>query len=96
MIRYWLGLVDFDPTSWSPFDDVEEWWTTIALAHEGRRKAMASLLMLVTWELWKERNARNFNNVSTLPIVIFGKIKSEARTWVLVGAKHLDLLISGG
>jgi hypothetical protein len=35
MIRDWLGLVDFDPTSWSAFDDVEEWWTTIALAHDG-------------------------------------------------------------
>jgi hypothetical protein len=67
---------------------------------------MASLLMLVTWGLWKERNARTFNNVSTLPInykkkstlpiIIFQKIKSEARTWVLEGAKYLGLLISGG
>jgi hypothetical protein len=48
--------------------------------------------MLVTLQLWKERNTRTFNNVSTLPIVFFEKIKSEARTWVLAGAKHLCLL----
>jgi hypothetical protein len=80
---------------------VEEWWTAIALAHDGQRKTMASLLMLVTWGLWKERNARTFNNVSTLPInykkkstlpiIIFQKIKSEARTWVLAGAKFGSL-----
>jgi hypothetical protein len=65
-------------------------------AHEGRRKSIASLLMLVSWEIWKERNARTFNNVSTMPTIIYDKIKLEARTWVLAGAKKLDILMSGG
>jgi hypothetical protein len=52
--------------------------------------------MLVTWELWKERNAWTFNNVSTMPTIIFDKIKLEARTWVLAGAKHLGTLILRG
>jgi hypothetical protein len=78
------------------FDDVENWWTNIALAHGSQRKGIASLLMLVTWELWKERNARTFNNIGIFPTIIFDNIKTEARTWVLAGAKHLDTLNSGG
>jgi hypothetical protein len=96
MVKDWLGLVDFEPNSWNNFEEVEDWWTTIVFAHGGRRKSVASLLMLVTWELWKERNARTFNNKSTMPTTIFEMIKLEARTWTLAGAKHLGTLISGG
>jgi hypothetical protein len=64
--------------------------------HEGRKKSIASLLMLVSWEIWKERNARTFNNMSTMPTIIYDKIKLEARTWVLAGAKQLGILMLGG
>jgi hypothetical protein len=30
-----------------------------------------------------------------MPTIIFNRIKLEARTWVVAGAKHLGLLISG-
>jgi hypothetical protein len=56
---------------------------------------MASLLMLVTWELWNKKNVKTFKNVSTMPAINFDKIKSEAKTWVIVGAKQLGLFISG-
>jgi hypothetical protein len=95
MIQDWLHIHDFDPSSWSGFDSVELWWTSIAFAQGGRRKAMAILLMLVSWEIWKERNARTFNNVATMPTIIFKRIKSEARTWAVAGAKHLGLFIAG-
>jgi hypothetical protein len=91
----WLGIVDFDHHSWLAYDEVEDLWTFVAFAHGGRR-TIASLLMLATLELWKERNARTFNNVSTMPTIILDKIKLEARTWVLAGAKHFGILISGG
>jgi hypothetical protein len=65
----------------------------MVFAHGGRRKVMASLLMLVTWEIWNETNVRTFKNVSTMPTMIFDRIKSEGRTWVIAGAKHLGLLI---
>ena len=55
---------------------------------------MANLLMLVSWEIWNERNARKFKNVCTIPTIIFDRIKSKARTWVVAGAKHLGLLIA--
>jgi hypothetical protein len=42
---------------------------------------MASMIMLVSWEVWKECNAR----VSVARIVC--KIKEEAWLWSLAGAK---------
>jgi hypothetical protein len=95
MIRDWLHIQDFAPASWHAFDSVEHWWTSMVLTHGGRRKAMASLLMLVAWEIWNERNARTFKNKSTMPTIIFDRIKLEARTWVVAGAKHLGLMIAG-
>jgi hypothetical protein len=56
---------------------------------------MATLFMLVTWELWNERNARTFKHVDSMPTFIFDRIKSEARTWVIAGAKHLGFLMAG-
>ena len=60
-----------------------------------RRKAVASLTMLVSWELWSERNARVFKNKSALPSIILGRNKDEATTWVKTGAKHLEFLLVG-
>jgi hypothetical protein len=94
MIWGWLHIHDFDPASWSEFNSVERWWTSMVLAHGGRRKAMASLLMLIAWDIWNERNARTFKNLSTMPTIIFNRIKSEARTWVIAGPKHLGLVIA--
>jgi hypothetical protein len=56
MLRDWLHIHDFDPSSWSEFDSVECWWTSMVFAHGGTRKAMASLVMLVTWHIWNEKN----------------------------------------
>jgi hypothetical protein len=63
-----------------------------AFAHGGRRKSVTSLLILVTWKLWKERNAQTFNK-SIMPTTIFEMIKLKARNWNLADAKHLSTLI---
>lgn len=59
------------------------------------RKAMTSITLLVSWEIWNERNARVFRNKHASPPTIFAKIKFEANLWVLVGAKRLGELIPG-
>jgi hypothetical protein len=58
-----------------------------------RRKSFASLLMLTTWEIWIERNARVFRNVAAMPSVVFSKIKGEASLWSSAGAKHLGSIM---
>jgi hypothetical protein len=51
-----------------------------------QKKAMASLAMLVSWEIWKERNARIFETTSTM---LVEKIKEEATVWCLAEANGL-------
>lgn len=55
---------------------------------------MSSLLMLVSWELWKEHNARVFRNTATPSTIIVCNIKEEVNIWVLAGAEELSYLMS--
>jgi hypothetical protein len=56
-------------------------------------KAMASIVMLITWEVWKERNRRLFQCQEMSTMAIMSVIKQEARAWVAAGAKDLAYLI---
>jgi hypothetical protein len=49
---------------------------------------------LITWELWKERNARIFNNKASMPMAVVENIKEESKNWIFAGAKHLADIIS--
>ena len=52
-------------------------------------------LLLVTWELWLERNARTFKTAERPVHILLLKIKEEARTWGVAGAEHLSALLEG-
>jgi hypothetical protein len=49
--------------------------------------------MLVSWEVWKERNARVFHNHASTATTIITKIKEEARLWSLAEAKFVSNVI---
>jgi hypothetical protein len=36
---------------------IEDWWSQLAEVASPNGKGMASLTLLVVWEIWKERNA---------------------------------------
>jgi hypothetical protein len=76
--------------SWAGFS-FPEWWTMISTGHN--RKGMASLSMLIIWEVWNERNDRVFKNKHAPSQVVFERIKKEATLWVLAGAKNLSNLM---
>ena len=56
-----------------------------------QRKAIASLFMLMSWEIWKEHNARVFRNTAATTMMVVAKIKEEVHLWALVGATHLSI-----
>ena len=95
MVKGWLDIPWLDTSSWGNFNGVPEWWAHMTLNGSSRRKAVASLTMMISWELWTERNARVFKGKYTLPSVILDRIKDEARTWAKAGAKHLEFLLPG-
>lgn len=55
--------------------------------------APSLFLMLISWELWKERNARVFRNVSSPSTILVEKIMNEATLWALAGAKGLGVIL---
>jgi hypothetical protein len=66
--------------------DLGQWWMEQLL---GRTKMEARSLNLVVtlvwWSIWKERNARVFNNLHSTPVALFNKIVDEAAVWLFAG-----------
>ena len=67
-----------DMSQWEGLS-IKQWWIVMTEGNIPNRKAMASLTLLVTWEIWNERNARVFNKKFATPCVILERIKREAR-----------------
>jgi hypothetical protein len=76
-IKVWLGLHDVDTTAWPAMDNVKDWWTKAICKTGESRKAMTSPAMLISWEIWNERNARVFKNHYATTAMIVQKIKEE-------------------
>jgi hypothetical protein len=54
------------------------------------RKDVASLAMLISWEISKERNDWVVRNQSSTTNMLLAKIKEEVALWSLAGAKALS------
>ena len=67
------------------------WQVLRQICHLRRR----SLLLLVFWKIWNERNGRIFRHKESSIQTLLTKIKEEARTWHLAGAKCLTVLWPG-
>ena len=68
---------------------VNDYWKAISNTSSISRKGLKTAITLITWEIWKERNARIFSSKFTMPSVLFQRIKDEGRNWILAGAKKL-------
>jgi hypothetical protein len=84
MVKIWLCIDKIQTQDWTPA--IEEWWTMMACSLKPNREAIASLTMLVSWTIWKERIARVFNNKDVPTTVLREIIKSEIRLWIAADA----------
>ena len=50
--------------------------------------------MLITWNLWKERNRRTFDSVSRSVTQLYHLILEEANAWVSAGFPGLSSLLA--
>jgi len=94
LIASWMAQPTLSPQLWRPSDNIWHWWTNVTSSEHVPRSAVRSLALLVTWEIWRERNARVFKNHETSALGLLVKIKSEVTAWVAAGAKALESLIS--
>lgn len=58
------------------------------------RKGLRSLLILVIWSIWRERNARIFDHIFSSCQQNVANIKCEAAAQKLAGARHLTTHLS--
>jgi hypothetical protein len=69
------------------------WWRKLCkLADGNRRKGIDSLFALVSWQFWKEQNARCFRDVTATIAEMLQFIKMEANRWIEAGAMGLRAL----
>jgi hypothetical protein len=69
------------------------WWRRLRGLFVGeRKKGLDFLFALVSWQIWKERNARCFRDVATSMADLQQIIRAEADRWILTGAKGLRAL----
>lgn len=58
-----------------------------------QRKGMDSLFILVSWQIWKQRNDKVFRGETASAQRISQKIKDEAKVWIAAGASGLGSLV---
>jgi hypothetical protein len=71
-----------------------DWWEiSRKQIHKSLHKGFNTLFVLVYQSLWKERNARVFDIVSSSPARLSNLIKEEGLQWVMAGFSVLaDIL----
>ncbi|XP_022681253.1 uncharacterized protein LOC101760247 isoform X1 [Setaria italica] len=93
MVADWLSAPAIHPRTWQQADTLHHWWSMRAGANSCSKRGMRTLIMLVTWTIWRERNMRIFNSKESSVNMIFERIKDEATVWIMAGAKHLSALM---
>ena len=93
-IATWVALPDLSPPNWKPSSNTLDWWINVTTIPATPRKAVRTLVMLVIWEIWKERNMRIFQHKESSALSLLAKIKNEAAAWAQAGATHLASLIA--
>ncbi|WVZ85145.1 hypothetical protein U9M48_032096, partial [Paspalum notatum var. saurae] len=73
---------------------LNSWWVRAASSlPKDMRKGFNSLVILVSWELWKHRNAYIFENIRPNAQLVVQTVATEGHLWCLAGAKALQYLV---
>jgi hypothetical protein len=71
------------------------WWLQArTLVPNAFRRGFDSLVLLVSWEVWKERNRRTFNGNSRTPAHLLALIRDEGDSWIASGFRSLAPLFA--
>ncbi|PVH48090.1 hypothetical protein PAHAL_4G244300 [Panicum hallii] len=92
-ISTWLAEPSLHPINWKQTASIHEWWSVLPEIQGVPRKGFKSLVILVCWKVWLERNARIFNRTEAPSFVVTTKIGDEASLWTMAGVMHLTRLI---
>uniref|UniRef100_J3NC79 Uncharacterized protein n=1 Tax=Oryza brachyantha TaxID=4533 RepID=J3NC79_ORYBR len=66
--------------------DLGEWWLLPRMNFRAKFKgAFDTLVMLTCWLIWKEHNARIFNQKFRSAAELFSDLREEIRVWIMAG-----------
>lgn len=89
-----LGIPQLRLQNWTHTTSLEDWWIeTIRAMTKEKRSGVKSILILVPWEIWKERNSRVFRNIEASPQITFNRATDEIRLWRASGARGIQSLL---
>jgi hypothetical protein len=71
-----------------------DWWLQITTVPDTPRKGLRSLTLLVSWEIWKERNNRIFDRRGASVPSFVNRIRDEVSLWIAAGGKVLAGLLA--
>ena len=72
-------------------DNLREWWVHTRVLFTGTtRRKLDTMIVLVAWEVWRERNRRVFDKIVKPINVLIEHIKNEAKQWNLASAGRLN------
>lgn len=89
----WAGL-----TQVVPFNNqkLKTWWQHAATNLQSTsKKKLNSMVMLVNWSIWRERNNRVFENAYRNIPQIMEQIKTEANLWAVASGGRFNLQADG-
>jgi hypothetical protein len=78
-IAMWLGNEHLRPSAWVLRDSVQTWWEDLDRTPSTARRGLRSIIILVCWEVWNERNARIFERKEYNPHQCISSIRSMKR-----------------
>ena len=74
-----------------PATNFTDWWLTSRKNFDKvERKSFDSLVILIFWIIWKERNRRTFDHTSRSVIEVVNLIFEEALSWLQAGFRSLE------
>lgn len=97
LVRRLVGLLEDSYGDGSDGDGSSWPWNRAAHRHcplgVEKRRGVKSLLILVSWEICKERNSRVFQSIETTPCGIIDRATEEIWLWRAGGAESIQSLM---
>ena len=85
----WCNLHQLTPPSQA---NLQKWWLQARSNVNGKlMRRLDSLVILVVWMIWRERNNRIFEKIAKTTTALIEIIKQEAKQWVIACAGRFTL-----
>ena len=87
----WYGCAALDPNTWPDGNHSQTYWSHILNATSAEhKKGVRSLTILISWELWLERNSKVFHKKMAAPSAVLHAVRKSLESWRLAGARCMQ------